>query len=419
TIMSRCQFFDFHRISLIQIALNLRKIADAEGIRITDAGLSWIAEAGDGSMRDSESVFDQVISYAGMEISDRDIEEILGRSDRRFLFQISAAVFRRDPAECLTIIDEAYYAGIDMQSFYQMILQHFRNLLLCKIVGESEDILQIGEEDRVKLKEQSVQVSLDTLQLLLDTIMAEEDNMRRSRHPRINLEAVLVRMAYLEPLIPIDQILSRMESLEKRISEKKAAPRVNEPAVYQNTQTISSGKGPTLPVNEPAVSPYHVSPEADAQDNGSISATAPLGGPLPASMEAMWDSFKDHIRKVDPRLNSKIEPGKLLSYENDILRIGCPKNHYDLFIAGMDSPQREVLDAEIRSFLKKEKLTIRIEPVADEGGNGVKDANGALKNGELMEKRREIMKHPAIQKILDVFEGAEVKEVIARRRSEG
>ena len=139
TILSRCQSFEFRRIPLRLIADNLRKIAAADGIRISDTGLAWIAEAGDGSLRDSQSIFDQVISYAGFAIEDRAIEELLGRSDRRFLFLLSEAVLARDAGRCLKIIDEAYYAGLDMKFFYQTLLGHFRNLLLIGISGGSPE----------------------------------------------------------------------------------------------------------------------------------------------------------------------------------------------------------------------------------------------------------------------------------------
>ena len=135
TILSRCQCFDFRRIPLKQISENLKKIAASDGIQISDNGLAWIAEAGDGSLRDSQSIFDQVISYAGFEIGDPAVEEILGRSDRRFLFMLSEAVLARDAGRCLRIIDEAYYAGLDMRYFYQTLLGQFRNLLFTAIAG--------------------------------------------------------------------------------------------------------------------------------------------------------------------------------------------------------------------------------------------------------------------------------------------
>ncbi|HQB14150.1 MAG TPA: DNA polymerase III subunit gamma/tau, partial [Syntrophales bacterium] len=111
TILSRCQCFDFRRISRKEIAVNLRKIATGEGIEISDRGVAWIAAAGDGSMRDAQSVFDQVVSYAGETVADEHIEELLGLTDRRFVVAVAAAVLARDGAQCLKLIDEAYYAG--------------------------------------------------------------------------------------------------------------------------------------------------------------------------------------------------------------------------------------------------------------------------------------------------------------------
>jgi len=115
TILSRCQRFDFRRLSLRNITDNLRRIASMEGIRISDAGLTLIAEASEGSVRDAQSLFDQAISFAGTEIGDGEVEELLGTADRRFLFSLSEAVLARDAAACLRIIEEAYFAGLDMR----------------------------------------------------------------------------------------------------------------------------------------------------------------------------------------------------------------------------------------------------------------------------------------------------------------
>ena len=226
TILSRCQSFEFRRIPLRIIADNLRKIATADGIGISDLGLAWIAEAGDGSLRDSQSIFDQVISYAGFKIEDRAIEEILGRSDRRFLFLLSEAVLARDAGACLKIIDEAYYAGLDMKFFYQTLLGHFRNLLLIGIsggiAGGEGSLVDLPGDEREKYRGQITGASRETLQRYLEILMAEEENVRRSQNPRLNLEAILCRLAWLEPMIPIDEVLSRMESLERRLGAGNA-----------------------------------------------------------------------------------------------------------------------------------------------------------------------------------------------------
>lgn len=418
TILSRCQCFDFHRISLKQIAQNLRKIAEAEKIQISDAGLAWIAEAGDGSMRDSQSIFDQVISYAGMSIADDDIEEILGRSDRRYLFQISAAVLAGDAAQCLKIIDDIYYAGLDMLTFYQRLLQHFRNLLLVKIMAESEDILQVGAEDLLMLKDQTAAVSLEALQRQFDILLEGEDIIRRSRSPRLNLEATIVRMAYQEPLIPIDQILTRMEGLEARLATGPRgemtkpvapAPKVQPPPRYakgpaaSTPQAVAESAGPT---RETATA------ERPGKE-GTQQEIRPAASALSDDMETLWEAFKAHVKRSTPPLFwSKIEMGRILAFDQKTLRIGFPRNYYDLF---MDSQQKETLNAQARSFLNSADVVIQIEALDGEAGNGA-NGNGLSKsNNRVLESKREIMNHPAVQKVLDAFEGAELKDVIARR----
>ena len=130
---------------------------------------------------------------------------------------MSEAVLGRDAARCLKLIDEAYYAGLDMKFFYQTLLGHFRNLLLVAITGGEGSLVDLTGEELAKLKLQGEGVSRETLQRYLDILMAEEETVRRSQNARLNLEAILCRMAWLEPLIPIEAVLSRMEALERRL----------------------------------------------------------------------------------------------------------------------------------------------------------------------------------------------------------
>jgi DNA polymerase-3 subunit gamma/tau len=235
TILSRCQCYDFRRISLAEIAANLGKVAAAEGIQISPAALIWIAEAGDGSMRDAQSIFDQVISYAGMNINDTDVEEILGLVDRKYLFSLSAAVLQRNAGQCLTILEEAYLAGIDMKHFYQMMLKHFRNLLLVKIAADGSSSFDIAPEQIQKLKDQVQPVSRETLQRYLEILIKEEDSFRRSQEARMKLETVIVGLAYLEPIIPLGEIISTIEAIEQKLRKGLPATAGNSGPNLQQT----------------------------------------------------------------------------------------------------------------------------------------------------------------------------------------
>ena len=407
TILSRCQRYDFRRVSLRQIAESLRKIADAEKIQVSDKGLKWIAAAGDGSMRDAQSIFDQVISYAGYEIADSAIEEILGLTDRRFFLALSHAIFERDAGACLKIIDQVYYAGIDMKVFYQMLLAHFRNLFLVKIVGADRDVLELTADELVELSAQTERMPKENLQRLLDILMAEDEPIKRSANPRLNLETTLVRMAYLEPLIPIDAILNRMEELEKRLSqgEEPKGPR-KEKADRGNHPPINPSDRPL-----PAAEPF---PVADGKPVSGVHEIKELQSPDP---DALWEELKEFIRKENHLLWSKIKTGKLLSFEDGTLNIGFPQGY--IFLDDIkEKDQKERLAGLAGAFFGKD-ITVGIasidQPLDKKNGQAEQRAAGSAGIHEI---RREALNHPMLQKVLDVFSSAEVREVIARKDQE-
>jgi len=506
TILSRCQCFDFRRIPLKQITENLRNIATADGISISDTGLAWIAEAGDGSLRDSQSIFDQVISYAGFKIGDAAVEEILGRSDRRFLFLLSEAVLARDAGHCLRIIDEAYYAGLDMRYFYQTLLGHFRNLLFTAIAGKKAPLVDLPAEEAAKLKGQTAGHSTETLQRYLEILMAEEENVRRSQNPRLNLEAILCRMAFLEPMIPIEAVLARMEGLERRLggaggsgggpaAETRGGGSRGEAASRPANTRMSARSGSPgddmapCPANREAEKPGGETrgegaarPEASKMDvksgsprkaaapypanrgmeadhgaggdffaagkvtestgrnetsqaKGRRNSTPPGGGDTASATAATaaaeerapygyvsgtgggspqkdWQGYREFIKRQDPALSAKIEPGSCLCCEPGLLRIGFEKGYFFLD----DLVGRKAALAELgRRFFGRE-TALSIETLASEAGGSANGRNGngngrAAKNQRVQEIRREALSHPLVRKILDTFPGAEVRDV--------
>lgn len=399
TILSRCQCFEFRRISLKQIKHNLRQIAGSEGVNVSENGLTWIAEAGDGSLRDAQSIFDQLISYAGFEIKDQDIEAILGLTDKRFLFRLSEAVLERNASLCLKIIEEGYYAGLDMKYFYQMLISHFRNLLLTKIAGKAHDLLDLGEDEMVRLNKQTEGTSRETLQRLLDILMAEEENVRKSQNPRINLETSLVRMAYLEPMIPIDTILSRMEGLEKRLTSGGIIQ--SKPAVYEikEASPISSQELFSL-TQAGMVDEVHSGYDTGAGEGKSSGD--------------IWEGYKDFVKKRWSPLGSKIEFGEFVSFENRHLKIGIHKDYSFL----IDDTDKNRL-AEIASEYFGEDVAVKIEPLESDSGNRHNQMkNGAANNNRNNDIKRDALNHPLLQKVLDVFDGAVVREVITKTNQE-
>lgn len=418
TILSRCQCFEFRRIPLKTIAESLRVIAEREGIGISDTGLAWIAEAGDGSLRDSQSIFDQVISYGGLAIADAAVEEILGRTDRRFLFSLSAAVLARDAGGCLRIIDEAYYAGLDMRYFYQTLLGHFRNLLLVAIAAGEAPLVDLPADELQKLQGQAAGAGRETLQRLLEILMSEEEAVRRSANPRLNLEAVLCRMAYLEPLIPIETVLARMEGLEKRLSGAPGPGDRSGGGVPPGRPAGGPAEGPQAAARPAAERPASAPAAAVRQGAPAVSRVMeeppPYGGDIPRTPAAQWEAFKGFVKRQDPILCSKIEPAQCLSCSEGALKIGLPQGY--VFLEDVTANRANLAELGGRFF--RRETVLEIETFLPEGnggpngGPGSGNGNGrAARNQRFQEIRRQALSHPLVQKVLDVFPGAEVRDV--------
>jgi len=390
TILSRCQCYDFRRISLKQIADNLAVIAAKEGITISPTALSWVAEAGDGSMRDAQSVFDQVISYSGLTISDEDVEDILGLADRKYLFRLSEAVMARDAGACLMILEEAYLAGIDMKHFYSMLLRHFRNLLLVKIAADGGSSFDIAPEQIAKLKNQTQPISRETLQCYLDILLGEADSLRRSQEVRMKIETILVRMAYLEPVFPVGEILATLESLENRL-QNNAPSRDRIVAGPTSTKSLETPQ-PGTP--QDAADPPDAQPVPEATQLSHTAKPAPV------------HDLKKFIKRENPPLGAKIDAAEILGLENGCLTLGFP-NGYIFLDSIMEKPQKEELER-IAELFYSQKVSLVIKAIETPKVNG---SNRSTKTNTINDIKREAMNSPIFQKVLSQFEGAELVDI--------
>ena len=184
TILSRCQRFDFKRILLPRLIERLRFIAGEEGISISDAALAMIARKGDGSMRDSLSVFDQVLAFCGNSVSDEDVATMIGAVDRRLLADISGAVFAGDTQGVLAGVKRVDGVGYNMRQFCQEMIDHFRNLLVIRSVKSPGEILDLAEVELEELRRQGEGFSAQDIQRRLTLLLKAETEMAYATFPR-------------------------------------------------------------------------------------------------------------------------------------------------------------------------------------------------------------------------------------------
>jgi DNA polymerase-3 subunit gamma/tau len=214
TILSRVQQFEFRTIAAARIVERLRMIADAEQIKIADDALKEIARAGEGSMRDAQSAFDQVISFSGDEIRTEDVETALGLAGTEMLSRTVRAIADRNPSEALLIVDELVMKGHDLRNFSRDLLAHFRDLLVTKVAGEKSELLGTSGAAPGSLAEQAAAFSESDLVRFFHSLSETEAGLKAATQPRYQLELGLIKLMEMRRLMPLTEVLDRLSALE-------------------------------------------------------------------------------------------------------------------------------------------------------------------------------------------------------------
>ncbi|MBL7075602.1 DNA polymerase III subunit gamma/tau [candidate division KSB1 bacterium] len=213
TILSRCQRFDFHRISIDDMIENLRQIAAQEQIEVDDECLRIMARKADGSLRDAQSLLDQMVSFGGNKVSLEDVVNTLGIIPQDLFFQVSDRIRARDMGGCLSLIDGVVRQGYDPQEFLIGLGEHFRNLLLTRALGNAELVEATPENKDRYLKEGSSYQENDLLRLI--KIVADaEVGLRRNPHWRLAFELAFLKMIKLEESVQIEGVIERLVGLK-------------------------------------------------------------------------------------------------------------------------------------------------------------------------------------------------------------
>ena len=221
TILSRCQQFEFRTIATAKIFDRLRLIAEAEKIAVPDEALREIARSGEGSMRDAQSAFDQVISFAGSKIKKEDVEMALGVAGADILIRVVNGIANHQPAEALAVVDDVVMRGHDLRNFCRDLLAHFRDLLVSKVSG-SEELLESAICDREELGRQAALFSEADLVRFFHSLAETETLLKSAAHPRYQLEIGLVKLMEMRRLEPLNQLLERLAALEESVRTGKA-----------------------------------------------------------------------------------------------------------------------------------------------------------------------------------------------------
>jgi DNA polymerase-3 subunit gamma/tau len=242
TILSRVQQFEFRTISTDRIAERLRLIANAEKIEIPEDALREIARAGEGSMRDAQSAFDQVISFTGTKIKAEDIETALGLASTEMLTRVTNALAGQKPAEALAVVDDLVMRGHDLRNFCRDLLAHLRDLLVAKVAGD-EALLNSAAADRRALTEQAGNFSESDLVRFFHSLTETENNLKTAAHPRYQLEVGLVKLIEMRRVVSVNNLIERLAALEESLRTGRAPVAGNSPPTAASGGSSGSSSG--------------------------------------------------------------------------------------------------------------------------------------------------------------------------------
>ena len=242
TILSRCQRFDFKRIPLPKIVDHLANVSREEEISISPEALTVIARAAGGSMRDAQSLLDQVVAFTGQVVEDARVVDILGVVDRSLVFETGRALIEGDPGSCLRVVDEAFNSGYDIKEFYRTLMEHFRNLMV-SLVSSDEGLLEMSASEREETRAQAKKAGQDRVQMILNFLVVREETLRYASSPRLVLETLLVKGCQLGEYLSFEGILQRLEALEKGLPEGAGTAHDVSGPVNQPVRTVKDSSG--------------------------------------------------------------------------------------------------------------------------------------------------------------------------------
>ncbi len=244
TILSRCQEFEFRTIPLNKIFDRLKIIAEAEKIDVTEKALREIARTGAGSMRDAQSNFDQVISFSGEKIDVQDVSLSLGIAGAEILTRTCQAIAEKKPAEALKIVDDLIARGQDLRNFCRDLLSFFRDLLVYKMAGEAENLLETAILSREELNSNSAPFTESDLIRFFNALSETETKLREATQPRYVLEVGLIKLIEMRRVLSIENLIERLTKLENSLTngnfsfEKSNQDNIGSPIEEKKTLTF-------------------------------------------------------------------------------------------------------------------------------------------------------------------------------------
>lgn len=357
TILSRCQRFDFRRITVMEIVGQLEHIVATENIDVDKEVLFAIAKSSDGSLRDAESVLDQLVSFSKEKISLKDVISVFGLIEQEALFEITDKIIGKDAKGALALLDSLIDEGKDINVFLSNLIEHFRNLMVARITGGDAKLIDLPGDVCMRLLEQSQAFTLEDIFSVFNILANTQEMAKRLESLRIPLEISLVRLAHdKKDSAPFVRPQKHSEEI-KHVSIKEKIPE----------ETTKGQESKIEAMDPPAQSIFLDS----IKDN--------------------WQNIISNLGRIKMSVATYLSEGQPIKLQGNVLTVSFPKN-YSLY----------------RESLEKKENKVIIEKSVSELFNVNLKVNFILSAEDRQKEDNE--NNPFIKSALKMFEGRVIRE---------
>jgi DNA polymerase III subunit gamma/tau len=384
TILSRCQRFNFRRLSARDIAKKLKQIAENENVNIDDQAVFNIARQASGSMRDAESIMDQLSTYCKNKITAPDTNSILSLIEQERLYKFAQYIIDKDTAPAIKFINEITDEGADLNQFLLSLIEYFRNAMLLKEGRELYSSVDLTEDELGRVCSQIQPLTREDILYMLYSMISTANSMRTHSMPKIALELMAVKLSRKESIISLGEIISRLNNIEKN-----------------NAKNVLSGLKPAQEKQSTVKAGFSKPDTISVQGFNSDSESRPE---LYRIREALGQVIKN-IKQEKIYIASCLEEGRLLDFRNNTIVFAFPKRN-TFHKESLEKPQnRELIESNFSKVLSEK---IKIEFILTDDRDASADSSGAdtAKDSKpALSPLKKALSDPIIKTALDIFDG--------------
>ena len=421
TVLSRCQRYDFRRITLKVIINRLRAIAERMGVGVEDSALETIARWSEGGMRDSISLLDQCISFCDSSISEDDVLAILGTAGKEFLFDVVNNIKVGDISSLLIQIDNLVEEGRDISVFLKDLINHLRNLLIVDICNDPSGLMDVSQSTLEQYREQASEIDRSRLIRSVEILSELDADIKWNTKPRIMLEMAMVKICRPQDGKSLEDLMDRIAVLERQVSQgvitvnRSTIDESNAEKVeisIDNTKQADAPQKSGAPIPN-GIEPKQVKQEKDEQE-GKTEETEKASTQKPPTgkidIDKVWADLLKKIRKDRMAIFTLLRETKLRfgGKNKNVVNLIFPA-HQGFYVAAIEKEENSkyIEDLLAEAIGQSFKLKCYTEDNAPDpvAGNDIPEIV------DDQERQQEETGDDIIQKAIDLF-GEEYVEVI-------